>query len=422
MDEVAAAHVKADCIIHYGRASLTPLSHIPAYYVFPAEDLDVDQVATTLLSHTFISNGAESIDADVASSSQQFLIFLDQIYADHAEALHHELSKKALNLEIAKLMPCSADPMGTRASTAAVLPQKKEKEKEKEETDVDCAGGYTWKRRLESKAKIVWIGDFEAPSRLQLQMMYNSYDWLSYDPAQGHADEGLDVETKRTLKRRYYNIEKAKNAKIVGILMGTLGAGGYKEVLRSVRHAAQVAGKKTYTLLMGKPNPAKLANFPEIDVFVLISDPQAQILNDKEYLAPIITPHEALIAFNDATWDPSSYRLDFGGLIHSEMSADSEETVSDKVLVEHLKTALTVRPLGKQGCLQCKEALEPRSAAEFFVYKRSWKGLDRSGEGEGDDALDTGGPSGEVVSERYPGVTPGRQGRAAVYQSEVEGS
>jgi diphthamide biosynthesis protein 2 len=413
VDEVAAAHVKADCIIHYGRASLTPLSHIPAYYVFPAEDLDVHQVATALLSHRFISSGAESIDAE---SPQQFLIFLDQIYADHAEALHIELSKNALNFEIAKLMPCSADPMGTRASTAVVLPQKKE------DPEGDGAAGYTWKRRLEPKAKIVWIGDLEAPSRLQLQMMYNSYDWLSYDPAQGHAEEGLDVETKRTLKRRYYNIEKAKNAKIVGILMGTLGAGGYKEVLRSVRQAARLAGKKTYTLLMGKPNPAKLANFPEIEVFVLISDPQAQILYDKEYLAPIVTPHEALIAFNDATWDPSSYRLDFGGLIHSEMSAASKETVSDEVvLVEHLKTALTVRPLGKQECLQCKEALEPRSAAEFFVYKRSWKGLDRSGEGDGEDALDTGGRSGEV-SERYPGVTPGRQGRAAVYRSEVERS
>jgi diphthamide biosynthesis protein 2 len=416
VDEVAAAHVKADCIIHYGRASLTPLSHIPAYYVFPAGDLDVHQVATALLSHTFISNGAESIDAE---SPQRFLIFLDQIYADHAEALDHELSKNALNFEIAKLMPCCADPMGTRASTAPVLPQKKEKEKE--EPEVDGAAGYTWKRRLDSKAKILWIGDLEAPSRLQLQMMYNSYDWLSYDPARGHAEEGLDMETKRTLKRRYYNIEKAKNARIVGILMGTLGAGGYKDVLRLVRQAAQLAGKKTYTLLMGKPNPAKLANFPEIDVFVLISDPQAQILNDKEYLAPIITPHEALIAFNDATWDPSSYRLDFGGLIHSEISAASKETVSYKVLVDHLKTALTVRPLGEQGCLQCKEDLEPRSAAEFFVYKRSWKGLDRSGEGDGEDALDTGGRSGEV-SERYPGVTPGRQGRAAMYQSEVEQS
>jgi diphthamide biosynthesis protein 2 len=38
------------------------------------------------------------------------------------------------------------------------------------------------------------------------------------------------------------------------------------------------AGKKTYTLLMGKPNPAKLANFPELEVFVMLSDPQGLVL------------------------------------------------------------------------------------------------------------------------------------------------
>jgi diphthamide biosynthesis enzyme Dph1/Dph2-like protein len=46
--------------------------------------------------------------------------------------------------------------------------------------------------------------------------------------------------------------------------VSTLGCSGYKEVLAGVRHIAQAAGKKTYTVLMGKPNPAKLANFPEV--------------------------------------------------------------------------------------------------------------------------------------------------------------
>lgn len=413
MDEVAAAHVKADCIIHYGRASLTPLSHIPAYYVFPAEDLDVCHVASTLLSMLRYSDGSDF------DNSSWFLVFLDQIYSDHAEKLDQNLCQNSsLHFEIAKLMPCSADPMDIRAFPT-VIPKM-------EEPQVDSAAGYTWGRRLDSKARIVWVGELEAPSRVQLQMMYNTFDWLSFDPAQNRVEEGLDLETKRTLKKRYYNIEKAKNAKIVGILMGTLGAGGYKQVLRTVRRAAQLAGKKTYTLLMGKPNPAKLANFPEIEVFVLISDPQAQILNDKDYLAPIITPHEALIAFNDLTWDPSSYRLDFGGLNEIVTSNSQIETVSDnersietnRDLVEHVKTALTVRPLAQEGCLRCKEDFEPRSAAEFFVYKRSWKGLDRSGEepqGDGGEGTVGGG------YEEYPDVTPGRQGRAAGYKSEAGG-
>lgn len=59
-----------------------------------------------------------------------------------------------------------------------------------------------------------------------------------------------------------------------GIVVGTLGVAGYLEAAEQVRQLAHAAGKKTYTLLMGKPSPVKLANFPEVDIFVLIADAQ----------------------------------------------------------------------------------------------------------------------------------------------------
>jgi Putative diphthamide synthesis protein len=75
------------------------------------------------------------------------------------------------------------------------------------------------------------------------------------------------------------------------------------------------AGKRTYTMLMGKPNPAKLANFPEVDVFVMVADAQGLILDSKEYYAPIISAHEALLAFSPGRqWD-GTYRLDFESLL-----------------------------------------------------------------------------------------------------------
>lgn len=57
-----------------------------------------------------------------------------------------------------------------------------------------------------------------------------------------------------------------------GIVVGTLGVAGYLKAAEEVRRLARSAGKRTYTLLMGKPNPAKLANFPEVEVFVMIAD------------------------------------------------------------------------------------------------------------------------------------------------------
>lgn len=59
-----------------------------------------------------------------------------------------------------------------------------------------------------------------------------------------------------------------------GILVGTLGVAGFLQAAERIRGLAQAAGKKTYTILMGKPSPAKLANFPEVEVFVLVADPQ----------------------------------------------------------------------------------------------------------------------------------------------------
>jgi diphthamide biosynthesis protein 2 len=43
---------------------------------------------------------------------------------------------------------------------------------------------------------------------------------------------------------------------------------------------------------VGKVNVAKLANFMEIDVFVLVACPENSLLDSKEFFKPIVTPHE----------------------------------------------------------------------------------------------------------------------------------
>ena len=137
--------------------------------------------------------------------------------------------------------------------------------------------------------------------------------------------QGMPGAIGKVLRRRYFLVEKARNASIVGILVGTLGVAGYLDVVDRVRELAKRcapcpgrtcrlspsyacqhvlsarqgcpreldcfeidqylamhlswlqtngialrAGKKTYTVLMGKPAPAKLANFPEVEVWVQV--------------------------------------------------------------------------------------------------------------------------------------------------------
>jgi len=46
-------------------------------------------------------------------------------------------------------------------------------------------------------------------------------------------------------------------------------AAGYLHIIEQMKELIKAAGKKSYTLVMGRPNSAKLANFPEVCYFNL---------------------------------------------------------------------------------------------------------------------------------------------------------
>lgn len=43
VDEVAAEHVGADCIVHYGSACLSPSKRLPLMYIFERRPLDLEK-------------------------------------------------------------------------------------------------------------------------------------------------------------------------------------------------------------------------------------------------------------------------------------------------------------------------------------------------------------------------------------------
>lgn len=44
-------------------------------------------------------------------------------------------------------------------------------------------------------------------------------------------------------------------------------AAGYLHMIHQMKDLITKAGKKAYTIVAGRPNPAKLGNFPEVDKF-----------------------------------------------------------------------------------------------------------------------------------------------------------
>lgn len=74
----------------------------------------------------------------------------------------------------------------------------------------------------------------------------------------------FDVLDTPWLKRRRYLLEKLKDAKVVGIVVATLGIKEYLKAVTAVKRILKEKDKKSYILSVGKINPVKLANFPEV--------------------------------------------------------------------------------------------------------------------------------------------------------------
>jgi len=262
----------------------------------------------------------------------------------------------------------------------------------------------------------VWVGPPPGSSgtATHLQLTFNQLRWAAIavdgDGCPTDVSEGLPPTVSRILGKRYFLMEKAKEAAIVGLLVGTLGVAGYGDAIAALRRLVEDSGRTCYTVLVGKPSPAKLANFPEIEVFVIIGCPQGVVLDSKEYLSPIITPHEARLAFSEQDWDPADYRLDFHGTLESLAASGCAEGChegpKDGAAAE-ASTALVAKQGGmslapRQGDGQ----LQAANAAEYLRHKRSYVGLETPATGAEAKAVEK--------------AVPGLSGRAAGYRQEPD--
>ena len=164
-----------------------------------------------------------------------------------------------------------------------------------------------------SDCLMVYVGP-ESMTLTNWMMTLNKCTFYSYNPL--HKQGRLEtVAVNRMLNKRFFLVEKAKDAKIVGILAGTLGVADYLLIIRKLKDAIKAAGKKYYTFSMGKLNVPKLANFSEVDVYVLVSCSESMILDVSDYYQPIVTPFEMEMACNANREWTGEYVADFRDLL-----------------------------------------------------------------------------------------------------------
>ena len=408
MDEVAAAHADADCVLHLGRSCLSPVSQLPTLLLLPRRPLDCDHCAAQLAQHAQEACSAEG-------GARYVLVFLDQAHAADQPSLLRALEsshpQQAHLLRFAPPPPTELEPAlpaaacgscGCERSDSAPPPPPLPEQPPPPPVPQDCAP--------------VWVGASNAALLLLLLSLPLHPSGSAPLSCAHYCPRPADAEPsdppgewrpsaasaplcKRLLGRRYAAVERARGARIVGLVAGTLGVRGFAAALDRLRVLVREGGRKSYTLLVGKPSPAKLGNFPECDAFVLVGCPGSALLDARQFDRPLLTSFEAQLAFappGQGEWTPGAYRTDLSALPFLPSGATEEE-------VEEGLGGLQLSLRGERALGEAGGASEVACSADFLTLRRSFQGMPAEAPQEGDRAV---------------GVVAGLSGRAAVYAGE----
>ncbi|KAM4642686.1 2-(3-amino-3-carboxypropyl)histidine synthase subunit 2 [Discoglossus pictus] len=383
VDEVAAEHVGADALVHYGRSCLSPCTRLPILYVFGGRSINVDLCTDTFRGF-------------YPDRESRVVILSDVLYEHVIVQLKSRLTSDYPNAIFSKLNLLGGEPSPGEVCKfgRCFLP----------EPDL-------WPENY----SIFYVGG-EGPTLSNLMLTWPRCSFHSFDPKTGEGrKEGLSVN--RALMKRFYLIERARDAKVVGILVGTLGVSDYLSALKHLKDIIHRAGKKSYMLAMGKLNPAKLANFPEIDIFVLVACPENSLLDSSDFYRPVVAPDEMEVACNPAReW--SGYCItDFrellpGGSAHVEFPeidpSDADRPDVSLITGELRSARLSVAETpDKESCTTLAQRNNVTTLAEVgpaasFLASRSWQGLDRA-----------------LGQTPVVKATEGRRGIAIAYEDEI---
>lgn len=282
IDDFTARSLECDFMIHYGHSCLVPVdvTFIKTLYVFV--DISIN------MSH-FI----ETVRNNIAHGSKIALVATIQFVASLQTAVN-ELSRdytitvpQSRPLSKGEILGCTAPKLSSNGGV-------------KNEDDNDL---------------LIYLGD--GRFHLEAIMIANpSLPAYRYDPYSKKFTQEFYNHTEMHSLRKDA-IEKAKSAKKIGLILGTLGRQGSPKVMQYLESQLTARNMPFVRVLLSEIMPAKLAQFPDIDAWIQISCPRLSIDWGYSYPAPLLTPYEAAVLFNQvAIWSEDTvadgvYPMDF---------------------------------------------------------------------------------------------------------------
>ncbi|KIW20801.1 diphthamide biosynthesis protein 2 [Exophiala spinifera] len=288
VDEIAAEHVDADSVVHYGRACLSPTARLPVLHIYTTMPLDHDDVVANFRQSYPDPNTKVILTADVP-------------YSAHVSPLAQKLQALGYVAIFAASIvhdPSSAIP--NRTLPPAVSD--------------DQAHLSEWSLFHISDPPTSLL--LTLTSRLSQVRIYST-EGSNASSSSTTASTALENSTRLLLRRRYALITSLTTVPIWGILINTLSVKNYLSMLTHIQRQIAAAGKRSYLFVVGKLNPAKIANFSEIGGWVVIGCWESSLVDSKDFYRPIITPFELDLALqpDDKRVWTGEWRADFESVL-----------------------------------------------------------------------------------------------------------
>ncbi|CAG5135786.1 unnamed protein product [Candidula unifasciata] len=162
--------------------------------------------------------------------------------------------------------------------------------------------------RLADTDAIVYLGD--GRFHLESIMIHNPHlPAYRYDPySKVFTREYYDIQ--RMHQARQEAIAVASKAKMVGIILGTLGRQGSPKVLETLTSQIKASGRDYLIVLLSEIFPDKLKLMDSVEAWVQVACPRLSIDWGTAFRKPLLTPYELNVALKVTNWQ-STYPMDY---------------------------------------------------------------------------------------------------------------
>ncbi len=332
-DEVAALHLQAHVMVHYGHACLSPTGTLPVIYSFGRLEIDVSVATNTIIMEESVVPKKLLLLYEVGyhHAMQQLRSSLGE--AGAVDVVLGQIPEPTqTNSGSLRIISCCRNNVGTKDDCCSGKSKVVESPILQENPDVNekvirrhlLVGGLELPDTINSWDQVsdftvIFIGESETTSKRQYVNMMLQFlslatppqAYWTYSPKARSLSTSISITLQKQLSRRFFLTQKARDANVFGILVSNLSQQHLVDVVKMLKARIHDAGKSSYSFAVGKINPAKLANFAEIECFVLVACREHSLLNDeREYPVPVVTPLELDVALGNLEWGAQAYSFD----------------------------------------------------------------------------------------------------------------